>query len=226
MTNVLEIEEGVYDIPLEVPKEPDHQQPAVHRDLINAQRRIRFFSRKYGLERHTREPFAVRAVIYRNQADFIRGLLDVTGMDSSAVKLLPKTVSAALECEILMAVSPDVYREIYPEGDEEFGYEKLIAHEMAHRLHIRILEGDEDAMGPVWFYEGFAVHAAGQFEDERIPVSEILRIMTVKERGSYRKYGAMMNYLLEFIALPEMIAAAGRSDFTSWVRSRMPGISC
>jgi hypothetical protein len=32
------------------------------------------------------------------------------------------------------------------------GFEKLLTHEMAHRLHIRILDGSEEAMGPVWFY--------------------------------------------------------------------------
>ena len=33
------------------------------------------------------------------------------------------------------------------DGDEENAFEKLLAHEMAHRLHIRILNGNENAMG-------------------------------------------------------------------------------
>ena len=50
-----------------------------------------------------------------------------------------------------MSVSPKVYSQIYTEGIEEKSFEKLITHEMVHSLHIRILNGNEEAAGPICF---------------------------------------------------------------------------
>ncbi len=64
------------------------------------------------------------------------------------------------------------YAEIYPEGIEDKSFEKLLTHEMAHRLHIRILDGNEEAMGPIWFFEGFAIYIADQLIKPEINLSK------------------------------------------------------
>jgi hypothetical protein len=72
-----------------------------------------------------------------------------------------------------MAVSPELYAENYPEGIEEDSYEKLLAHKIAHGLHIRILNGDEGRMGPTWFFEGFAIYAVEQFRESTCIPSQL-----------------------------------------------------
>ena len=51
-------------------------------------------------------------------------------------------------------MSKTFYFDRYTGVTEVYGYEKLIAHELAHAYHIQLLDGDEESMGPVWFYEG------------------------------------------------------------------------
>jgi hypothetical protein len=65
-------------------------------------------------------------------------------------------------------------------------------HEMAHRLHARIV-GDEQKMGPIWFWEGFAVYAADQYLSNTpdLTETELWSIIDAKERGSYRNYRAV-----------------------------------
>ena len=88
---------------------------------------------------------------------------------------------------------------------------------MAHRLHVRILDGNEDAMGPVWFFEGFAIHAAGQFENYSLKPAEIWEIVRSTETGSYKKYGAAFRYFLEKTSSQELIKAAGQDRFPEWL---------
>ncbi len=119
-----------------------------------------------------------------------------------------------------MSVSPELYRNLYPEGDEENAFEKLLAHEMAHRLHIRILNGDEDAMGAVWFYEGFALYAAGQFEKNapELSVTEIWSIVNDPERGSYKKYASVFQYFARKISIHQLVENAAKDEFLDWLK--------
>jgi len=116
-----------------------------------------------------------------------------------------------------MAVSPELYSQIYPEGIEDKSFEKLITHEMAHRLHIRILNGNENAMGPLWFFEGFAIYAAGQFANYNLRPAEVWEVVKGTKRRSYQKYGATFRYLLQRAPLQELIERAGRNDFLKWL---------
>lgn len=184
-----------------------------------AQKRIRKFAIPYGWAEHTKERFADRAEIYDAKQGFNRALLIISGADPAME--LPETYSAALENRVLIAVSPEVYARNYPEGIEDNSFEKLLAHEMAHRLHIRILGGREEAMGPIWFYEGFAIFAASQFETIP-PLSDpagIMGILDSTERGSYTKYGALFRYFIGQATLREMIERAGHQDFLKWIHT-------
>jgi hypothetical protein len=113
-----------------------------------------------------------------------------------------------------------LYRQNYPEGIEEKSFEKLITHEMAHRLHIRILNGDEHAMGPIWFFEGFAIYAAGQFEKSQAKLNstEIWEIIKEQERGSYKNYSFVFRYFLTRVSINDLVERAGKKDFLDWLR--------
>jgi len=120
-----------------------------------------------------------------------------------------------------MSVSPDIYGTIYPQGIEPHSFVKLITHEMAHRLHIRILNGDEDAMGPLWFFEGFSIYAADQFRDVTVNEDDIRAVIQDNERHSYLTYGATIRYFLDHVPLREMVELAGGEGFIPWLQDRM-----
>jgi hypothetical protein len=183
-----------------------------------AQSRIREFAEKYEWERHTAERFMDSTVIFDDKADFDRALLHITGSDSELV--LPETYCAALENRTLLAVSPELYARVYPEGIEDDSYEKLLTHEIAHRLHIRILSGDENAMGPMWFYEGFALYAADQLKnsDHAPSTEELWRVVGDTERGSYANYAYVFRHFASKAPLESLVEKAGDTDFVQWLR--------
>ncbi len=215
------IDPGIFKVPLYVSDSLKKKKGGYERTILNAQRSLRAFAEKYGWGALTDEPFLKSARIFDDQGIFIRNLLEVTGAPEATE--LPGTVSACLENDILMSVSPELYAIIYPEGIEERSFEKLIIHEMAHRLHIRILEGDENKMGPVWFFEGFALFAAGQFE-KALPLLnpvEIRKIMSDDRRGSYRKYAEMFRFFTRNFGLKDLIEKAYDPDFTIWLEKKL-----
>ncbi|MBI5883179.1 MAG: hypothetical protein HZB91_08750 [Elusimicrobia bacterium] len=186
--------------------------------MLSAQRRLKDFADRNGWADLVKDRFADQAEIFNDKAEFDAALIRLTGADPSTK--LPKTYSAALEKGVFLSVSPRLYQENYPQGSEDGAFEKLVAHEMAHRLHIRILKGDEDAMGPIWFYEGFAIHAAGQFETLPIRLSpeEIQEVVDSATRGSYAKYGAAFRHFLEKAPIQELVKRAGGKDFPDYLR--------
>jgi hypothetical protein len=213
------IEPGVYDIPLQLDASLEPGRPALRETLMAAQRRLREFARKHGWEAHVQQPFAVQAHIYAAKPGFDHDLLAISGMDTTIE--LPETYCAALENYVLMSVSPELYQRLFPEGNETGAFEKLLTHEMAHRLHIRILKGDEDAMGPVWFYEGFALVAASQFEHHapRLSEEEIWEVVGAEERGSYIRYASVLRTFLGKADLQRLVEMAGKPDFVDWLRT-------
>jgi hypothetical protein len=211
------IEQGVYRVQWILPKSLEHSRSQFEQILLSAQRRIVRFAKKTGWEDLTKESFFDHAEIFDSKEAFDEALAKASGM-STPVQF-PKTYSAALENRMLMAVSPKLYDENYAEGIEKDSYEKLIAHEIAHRLHIRILNGNEDAMGPTWFFEGFAIYAADQFKkhSSRSDAAEIKRIIESQERQSYRKYGYAFRYFARKATIKELIEHAGKKDFQKWL---------
>jgi len=150
------IEYGVHDIPIHLAASLEPERASFRNTLLAAQRRLTEFALKHHWQAHVQEPFARLFHVYADKASFDHDLLELCGLDLTLE--LPQTYCAALEQGVLMSVSPELYRALYPQGDEESAFEKLLTHEMAHGLHIRILGGDEEAMGAVWFYEGFALY--------------------------------------------------------------------
>jgi hypothetical protein len=208
-------------IPLRLSESLESNRGELEQELSTAHRRIVAFARHHGWEHHTVERFAQEAWIHDSKASFDESLRRILQLDQSTD--LPPTAAAALEKGILVAVSPAVYSAIYPEGIEPHSFEKLLAHEIAHRLHIRILDGDEEAMGPVWFFEGFAIIAAGQFE-RTAPVlcsERIVALIRSVHRQSYRDYAAVMRILLAKVSLQELVRRAEEADFIEWTLELM-----
>jgi hypothetical protein len=212
------LEPGVYEIPLALAASLEPLRGDFERTLRDAQRRLRSFAESHGWAHLVRESFADRAEIFDSKAHFDDAVVDLCGLDPGTT--LPPTACAALERRVLVSVSPQLYEQIYPQGKEDRAFEKLLAHEMAHRLHIRILGGDEDAMGPVWFFEGFAIHAAGQFEDTAPDLTrkEIREIVQATARGSYKRYAGVIRHVLRYVDLSELVARAKGEVSLTWLR--------
>lgn len=180
---------------------------------------VRKFAGRRGWDSLAAEPFMDSVMVFDDKRTFDRTLLSLVGADTSTK--LPAGYCAALERRTMVVVTPEFYARVYPEGVEDGSYAKLLAHEMAHRLHIRILKGDEEAMGPIWFYEGFAVHAADQFvgQMQELGLDEVREITGCSDRGNYRDYRRVLEHYLKKALLSELIARAGGQGFDEWLRS-------
>lgn len=212
------VEYGVFDIPLRLDTTLEPQRNLLQTTLLTAQRRLKTFAQQHSWLAYVAEPFAQKAQFYATKASFDHDLLTLCGLDPTIE--LPSTYCGALEQGVLTAVSPHLYRALYPQGDEPDAFEKLLTHEMAHRLHIRILAGDEEAMGPVWFYEGFALHAAGQLANAapKLEIDEIWAIVQEEERMDYRRYVTVLRYFLQKATMHQLVEQAGQEDFVAWLR--------
>ncbi|MBN1620075.1 hypothetical protein JW890_05075 [candidate division WOR-3 bacterium] len=204
-----------------LPQSMEKRRIEFENHLDKARKIIESFAIKHGWEEHIYEPFMKKVMIFDDKKKFNSELALLAGIEGGVE--LPDTYCAALENNILIAMTPEFYAMVYPEGVEEESYEKLLAHEIAHRLHIRILNGDEDAMGPVWFFEGFALFAADQFKNNDIDFSkkEITAVIDNPERGSYRKYADVFRLFLNKISLKELLFKAGKSDFNKWIKDNL-----
>jgi hypothetical protein len=211
------IDNDMVTTPLVLPASLENRRPEFETNVKNAIANIKTFATKYGWDSLTIDPFMDSIMIFDNKKKFDRSLLTLVQADTCME--LPVMYCAALEERTLVVVTPEQYAEAYPEGIEADSYEKLLTHEIAHRLHIRILNGDEEAMGPVWFYEGFALFAADQFSTSSLQLSEeeIKEIMNNPDRGSYVNYNFIFRYFASRIPLKELIAQARNENFNEWV---------
>lgn len=215
-----QIEPGVFDVPLILSKSLEPKRGEYRQNVIDAQKKLRAFAEANGWGGLTNEPFIKSVEIYDSKDGWDARLRQF--YPKEAPKVIPKTFSAAIEKDVFFAVSPAVYLANYPDGkDEPRAFEKLVIHELAHRLHVRICKGDESKMGPIWFWEGFAVYAADQLNHNRPQLSEkqIWDIVDAKERGSYRKYNVVFRHFLKRTTLPAYVKLAGEKDFMQWLKN-------
>lgn len=214
-------EKRLLEIPVVLPKSMETRRIELETYVLHAINNIDSVARTQKWSQHISEPFMDSVMIFDEKKEFDRQLLLLAGMDTTTQ--LPETYCGALEKRILVVVAPEIYSSVYEEGIEPGSYEKLLTHEIAHRLHIGILNGNEEAMGPVWFYEGFAIFIANQFAKSDIKLSkeEMEEIINNPERGNYVKYGFVFRYVVNHIPLQELIESAGKQDFNQWVISKL-----
>lgn len=189
--------------------------------IAKALENVRAFAAKYGWSSLVHESFFDKVMILDVKNDFDRTLLELCKMDPEMV--LPESYCGALEERNLIAVSPEYYAKVYPQGIEPDSYVKLLTHEICHRLHVRILNGDEEAMGPVWFFEGFAIYAADQFTQSKIKLTQedIYFIIGESRRGNYEQYSHVFKYFVNKIPLKELVANAKREDLNDWLKKHV-----
>jgi len=209
---------GVFHLPLRVPESLEAQRGELHKKILSAQQALYDFACRHNWQAHMQTQFAREVRVFTDKTRFNQALVGLCGLEADYP--VPSTYSGALEQNVLICLSPTLYRRLYPQGDERDAWQKLLTHEMAHRLHIRLLHGDEDAMGPVWFYEGYALHAAGQMRHQapKLTEEEIWAVVDSKERGDYRQYVTVFHFFLERLPLAQLVDNAGRADFSRWLR--------
>lgn len=164
-----------------------------------------------------------RAVeVHLDQPSLWRRLRDAFGLPDDA-PLPTSALAGAVAGDDLIVVTPEAYACIAPAYAGTPGaYVRLLAHEFAHRLHVAVLDGDEDAMGPRWFYEGFAVVASGDLVDVAEPaLSELWAWLHDEGPGAYARYGAALRRVQRAVPLPELVVEAGRPDFEAWIADRL-----
>jgi hypothetical protein len=211
--------QGLSDIRFVLSASLESRREEFRQNYIHAQIRLRNFARQYGWEKLTETPFVTQIEIYDTKDGFDKRMRSFSPDETNAK--IPKTFSACIEKGIFAAVSPEIYVENYADGREPDAYEKLMTHELAHRLHVRICKDDEDKMGPVWFYEGFAIYVADQLNLNRpkLSTAEIWSILDASERGSYAKYNVVFRYFLKDAPLPEYVQRAGEPGFREWLKA-------
>ena len=120
------------------------------------------FARTNKFEKEPRPIERVRVFTSKSDFDKAINVPATNGTDARFKGSVPSTVVGAIVGDALFVVSEPLYFQTFP-GHVERDYEKLLTHELAHRYHQDLVDGDADAMGPIWFFEGFATLAADQY---------------------------------------------------------------
>jgi hypothetical protein len=190
---------------------------------FRAQKIIEAFARRHGWLDYTREPFFHAMEVYQSQDDLWRRMQQLESLPRER-KPPVAGLAAGLLQGMLLAVTPEEYRRIRPEyASKPEGWTRLLAHELAHGLHVRLVKGNENAMGPEWFFEGFAITASGQHlcgSARPGSLAEALSDAAHQGPGSYVFYERAFRFFLERVPLEKMIQKAGSPDFDDWLRSR------
>lgn len=203
----------IYDIPLELPYSEEKKRPWYEKVIRDAQERISVFALDHQWSEHVSTPLIKRVRVFETKEQFDREVKSAFHYDSET--RLPQSFSAIVSDGTLLAVMPNTYSENYKVGQEEDAYEKLFTHELAHELHIRILQGEEDQMGPRWFFEGFALYAANQFDNSQLELTkeDIREIVSLDKPVTYAYYRLVMDELLLHMELKEAVEHAKYQSF-------------
>ncbi|MGV8123576.1 MAG: hypothetical protein AB2L14_27805 [Candidatus Xenobiia bacterium LiM19] len=206
------IEPCVFKVPVILPPSLQSQRKKLEESVMEAQRIVREFARENNWESLMKDSLFDRVEIYDDKEEYDRRIIYLTGEEPSTK--IPVTYCAALERRVLITVSPELFMKVNPKFVEEGFFEMVMAHEITHRLHVRIV-ADENAMGPIWFFEGFAIYGSGQ-QKKDMPVlsnEEIWTIVREEKRGDYRKYNVVFRYFLQRIPLKKLVRMAAGRDF-------------
>lgn len=186
---------------------------------------VRDFAARHGWQSYAAEPFFRAVEIYRTQGELWRRILEINNAENTPMPT--DALTAALENGVLMAVVREEAERARPEYFRtQDDWMRALAHEMIHRLHVRILKGDEEAMGPQWFYEGFAVLGSGQplWRDQQVDTMEqALALTQYSGRGAYARYASALRFFAARIPLQQIVAKAGAADFEDWLRKAFAG---
>jgi len=189
--------------------------------VVAAHGTIAAFAAAHGWADRVR-PFFRHVEVYADQGELWARLRTVFGLPDDAPLPTP-SLAGALEQGVLTVVTPELYARVQPRyGAAPGAFARLLAHEMAHRLHIAVLDGDEERMGPPWFYEGFAVVASGDLVGLEVATADDLwRHARTEGGGAYAHFAAALRFLAERVPLAELVARAADVGFEGWLRERL-----
>ena len=215
--DVVELRARVFKVELVLSESLEPRRQVLESILEGAQERLLIFAERYHWEYLMEEPLMRRAFIFDSKKGYDDFLRELYPEEKDAV--IPKSFTAGFKDDVFFAVSPEIYREVAPQFFEPDFYEKLVCHELAHRLHTRIVNGNEEMMGPLWFWEGLATLMASQFENKtkKIDQKTIRSLLKSARRGDYRDYNALMKRFVKLVPLPELIRRSYREDFATWL---------
>jgi len=189
--------------------------------LDRSLRTIVAFSAANDLGVHDARQFFSRAVVYGSKVSFDAMMRASPGWPKD--KAVPRTFVGVGVGREFRVVTWAEYRRVHPDASHD-DYQRLVTHELTHLFHIAVLGGDEDKMGPVWFYEGFACLVAGQYADAVLPPADTLReVLASRTRGSYRTYVAMLRVLASKGPIRELVRRASQPGFNHWAEARLLG---
>lgn len=202
---------------LVLPQGLESRRPEFIETLSKAQQRLERFCAGHDWGFLLREPIIKKVQIFDSKADYDALLRQL--YPEGAQMTIPATFVAGFEKDFFFAVSPEIYAKNVAKFVEPQFYEKLITHEMAHKLHIRLVNGQEEKMGPIWFWEGFATFVASQFEAEPCTISreQVEAVMATPERGDYRLYNQTFKYFVKLVPIQELVRRAGQDGFHEWL---------
>ena len=162
--------------------------------------------------------------VYPSQAALWYRMLELRGAVGAAASTpMPSPrLAAAFSPPRILAVTPEAFAAIAPEyAAQERSWPRLIAHELAHGLHAKLLDGETERYGPQWFREGFAGYAAGQNFDDGISFDTASQALIAARDNSppdaYRRYIAAFRYFADRAALDDLIRRAGEPEFEDWL---------
>lgn len=186
-------------------------------EIKDAVDQILEFSHSNQLGIRTGEPFITKATVYGTKSSFDSFIEASPGWKAGAK--VPATYVGFGEKRALFVISWTAYQGVHP-SDSHSEYEKLIVHEIAHLFHAAYLKNNEDKMGPVWFYEGFACVVADQYKDATLP-KDFASVINSPERASYRDYVAIIRKLRKKYSVRELLDKASDKNFNSWAISAL-----
>lgn len=185
----------------------------IEKEINNAVNQILKFSRTNNLEIQKSEQFITKATVYGTKSSFDKFI--ETSPDWKTGAKVPATYVGFGEKKEFFVVSWSSYQAVHP-ADTREEYRKLLIHEIAHLFHSAYLNGSDDKMGPVWFYEGFACFAANQYQGAVLPKNFDL-VINAPDRGSYRDYVAIFRELRKKHSVHDLLDKAHTKDFNRWV---------
>lgn len=207
---------------MQLPPALDDQRPTLEQTVVDAQHIVDAFAAQHDWQAQARLHFD-SVEIHATQASLWQRVLAIHDMPSTT-PLPTSGLAAVLEGRVLMAVTPHVYREMHPAYTEQADfYTRILAHEIVHHLHVAVLQGDEDAMGPTWFFEGFAVVGSGQQMGAPLAYASVDEALAgahdMKSPQAYRRFAAAVRFFMQRVPLTEMVAHAKDDDFEDWLRT-------
>lgn len=187
-------------------------------DVIRkAQERVGRFCESHDWSFLLRQPILGKVEIYESKAAFDDQLRRL--YPEAAKGPIPRSFAAGFEGDTFFAVAPEIYAKNVPQFVEPDFYEKLIAHEIAHKLHTRLLHGHEEKMDPIWFWEGFATFVSGQFDSEPCTITpeQLRAVLNNPKRGDYRQYNQAFKCFIPLVPIQELVRRAADEDFNDWL---------